>query len=73
MNSDLIMDKVKNVYHFLHELRDLEAKYGMKLTEMKKSPTLDAKFELHTNIDGYEISATCEDVRPLYDVTLEEI
>ena len=73
MNSDNAIDKVKNVYHFLHELRDLEAKYGMKLTEMKKSPTLDAKFELYTNIDDYVISATCEDVRPLYDVTLEEI
>ena len=32
-----------------------------------------ACFDKKINVDGYEISATCEDVRPLYDVTLEEI
>ena len=73
MDSDLLINKVKNAYHFLHELRDLEAKYGMRITNIKKSPTLNAKVDILTNVDGYEISAPCDDVRPDFDIELQEV
>lgn len=76
MNTEVTIKKLKNARRFLHELKELEKRYGLKVISLSKNtPTGDVKDYLNLLIeDGeYEIGMDSSDVYPGYYVALEEV